>query len=321
MTDGYKKGRWNPTDWDSFSTATKAKRADEIFTSRGIKDPLDPSKLSFREARDSTISPNSTPIIIALDVTGSMGIIPEYMIKEGLGTLVEEIIKRKPVSDPQIMFMGVGDANCDRSPLQVTQFETDILAAKQLKDIWIEHGGGGNGFESYDLPWYFAAMKTRTDCVEKGRRKGLLFTIGDEEAPPGLRADQLKKFLGDDVPQDMSSRDILAKVEQMYDVFHVVVEQGNHCEYARDQVFTSWNKLLGQGRVIPLADYKKLSEVLVSAIEVHEGRNGPAVAASWGSTSTALVVGRAVKDILPASRSRPPAVRAPGQGGVTRLAS
>ena len=103
--------RWNPTDWDSFSTTAKTKRADEIFTARSIQAPMDPSKVSVREARDSVANPNSTPIIIALDVTGSMGIIPEYMIKEGLGTLVEEIIKRKPVSDPQIMFMGVGDAN------------------------------------------------------------------------------------------------------------------------------------------------------------------------------------------------------------------
>lgn len=314
-------GRWDPADWDSFSTTTKSKRADEIFTAYGINAKLDPKSIAFREARDSDSNPNSTPIIIALDVTGSMGVIPEYMIKEGLGTLVEEILKRKPVSDPQIMFMGVGDANCDRAPLQVAQFEPDIRAAEQLKDIWIEHGGGGNHFESYDLPWYFAAMKTRLDCVEKGRRKGLLFTIGDEEAPPGLRAAQLKKYLGDDVPQDMSSKDILAKVEQMYDVFHVVVEQGSHCRHSRGAVFESWNELLGQGRVIPLADYTKLSEVLVSAIEVHEGRNAPTVAASWGSKSTSLVVSKAVKDIVPANRSRLPGAAKPAAGGVTRLAS
>ena len=312
-------GRWNPTDWDTFSSTTKTKRADEIFTSHSIKADLDPVKLEFREARDSDKNPNSVPIIIALDVTGSMGIIPEYMIKEGLGTLVGEILKRKPVTDPQIMFMGVGDAYCDRSPLQVTQFEPDIRAADQLKNIWIEHGGGGNSFESYDLPWYFAAMKTRLDCVEKGRRKGLLFTIGDEEAPPGLRVDQIKRIVGDDVAQDLSSKDLLAKVEQMYDVFHVVVEQGNHCRACRSEVFNSWNDLLGQGRVIPLADYTKLSEVLVSAIEVHEGRLGADVAKSWGSASTSMVVSKAVKDIVPASRSQPPAVTR--KGGITRLAS
>jgi hypothetical protein len=314
-------GRFDPADWDSFSSTTKTMRADAIFTARTLKDPVDPKKMEFREARDSAANPNSTPIIVALDVTGSMGVIPEYMIKEGFGTLVDEIIKRAPVSDPQIMFMGVGDANCDRAPLQATQFEPDIKAAEQLKDIWIEHGGGGNNFESYDLPWYFAAMKTRLDCVEKGRRKGLLFTIGDEEAPPGLTVAQLKRYLGDDVPQDMSSKDILAKVEQMYDVFHVVVEQGSHCRTARSAVFNSWQELLGQGRVIPLADYTKLSEVLVSAIEVHEGRHAPTVAASWSSKGTSLVVAKAVKDIVATNRSKPPTTTKPTTGGVTRFAA
>jgi hypothetical protein len=314
-------GRYDPSDWDTMSSTTKTMRADDIFTARTLKDPVDPKKMEFREARDSAANPNSTPIIVALDVTGSMGIIPEYMIKEGFGTLVGEIIKRAPVSDPQIMFMGVGDAHArDRAPLQITQFEPDIKAAEQLSQIWIEHGGGGNRFESYDLPWYFAAMKTRLDCVEKGRRKGLLFTIGDEQAPPGLTVEQLKKYLGDDVPQDMSSKDLLAKVEQMYDVFHVVVEQGDHCQLHRSDVYRTWNELLGQGRVIPLADYTKLSEVLVSAIEVHEGRSAPTVASSWGSRGTSLVVAKAVKDIVPANRNRPPSVDKPSTGGVTRLA-
>jgi len=307
--------RWDPNDWDRFKTTTKGKTVDEVFTSRKLKSNLDPSEIAFREARDSDKNPNSTPIIVALDVTGSMGMIPDHMIREGLGTLVDEILKRKPVSDPQIMFMGVGDANYDRAPLQVTQFEPDIKAAEQLKDIFIERGGGGNQYESYNLPWYFAAMKTKTDCVEKGRRKGLLFTIGDETAPPGLTRDQIKRVLGDDVPQDMSSRDLLAKVEQSYDVFHVVVEQGDYCTHNRAGVMNSWNKLLGQGRVIPLADYTKLSEVIVSAIEVHEGRDAPEVAKSWGG-STSMVVANAVGGIVPKGHGKAPANGNKGKGVV-----
>ena len=307
--------RWDPSDWDTHKTTTKGKTVDEIFTSRSAAPEMEPDKITVREARDSALNPNSTPIIVALDVTGSMDQIPHYMIREGLGTLVDEILKRKPVSDPQIMFMGVGDANCDRSPLQVTQFEPDIKAAEQLKNIWIEHGGGGNNFESYNLPWYFAAMKTQLDCVEKGRRKGLLFTIGDEEAPPNLTAAQIRRFVGDTVQTDLSSKDILAMVEKSYDVFHIVVEQGDYCSSRRDRVFSSWNQMLGQGRVIPLADYTKLSEVLVSAIEVHEGRNAPDVAKSWDG-STALVVANAVKDMKGKSVSRTSA-----PGGIMRFAS
>ncbi len=59
-----------------------------------------------------------------------------------------------------MMVMGIGDAWCDRVPLPVTPFETDIRIARQLEQIFLEHGGGGNNFESYNLPWYFAAKRT-----------------------------------------------------------------------------------------------------------------------------------------------------------------
>ena len=88
------------------------------------------------------------------------------------------------------MAMAIGDAECDRAPLQVTQFEADIRLADQLRELWIEGGGGGNRGESYHLPWAFAAMRTSTDCFERRGRKGYLFTIGDEPILPGISAPQ-----------------------------------------------------------------------------------------------------------------------------------
>src|SRR5690606_25429877 len=117
--------------------------------------------------------------------TGSMGEIAGILAREGLGTLVESILDRKPVSDPHIMVMGVGDSSCDHAPLQASQFEPDIRVAEQLKNIYLEGGGGGNRHESYTLPWYFAAEKTDIDCVKHGK-KGIIFTFGDEECPPEL---------------------------------------------------------------------------------------------------------------------------------------
>ena len=57
---------------------------------------------------------------------------------------------------------------CDSAPLQVGQFESsDELLDKWLTNIYFEAGGGGNGGESYALAWYFAALKTATDSMEK----------------------------------------------------------------------------------------------------------------------------------------------------------
>ena len=71
------------------------------------------------------------------DVTGSMGMIADALARKGLGTMVEEILARKPVSDPHIMCMGIGDVLYDRAPLQVTQFEADIRIAEQLEKLWL----------------------------------------------------------------------------------------------------------------------------------------------------------------------------------------
>lgn len=287
-------GSWSSKDWDSYSRSTVGKSADKIFTTKSAaKDSLSPLNVAVRESRDSVDNPNSTAIIVTLDVTGSMGMIAESIAREGLGVLFNEILDRKPVTDPHLMFMANGDAYCDNYPLQVSQFEADNRIIEQLTDIFLEGRGGGNNFESYDLPWYFAAQHTSIDCFEKRGKKGYLFTVGDEPAPPGLTAAQIKRFIGDDVSQDITSKELFAMASKMYHIFHVVIEQGNGCRYSKDGVIKTWNDLIGAQHVLPLEDYTKLSEVIVSAIQVVEGSSAASVAATW-SGSTSVVVAKAV---------------------------
>ena len=68
-----------------------------------------------------------------------------------------------------------------------------------------------------------------------------------------------------------------------------------------------WTELLGQ-RVIGLSDHTKLAEVIVSAIEVNEGRDRDRVVKSW-SKQTALVVQRAVGALGPARSGNTGVVR------------
>ena len=48
------------------------KSAGQIFTKRSIDNAMSPMRVAIREARDSEDHPQSVPIILALDVTGSM---------------------------------------------------------------------------------------------------------------------------------------------------------------------------------------------------------------------------------------------------------
>jgi len=302
--------RWNPRDWDSYARTTRGRSRGDLFRSRGMNRDLDPKRIEMRESRDSDHNPLSTPIIVGVDVTGSMGMLAETLVKRGLKPLFEEILDRKPVTDPHVMAMAVGDAWCDQAPLQATQFEADISVARQIQDLWIEGGGGGNSYESYNLPWYFAATKTASDAWEKRRKKGYLFTVGDEPCPPVLEAKHIRSVFGEGMQYDMPTEDVLAMVERTYEVFHVVVEEGSYARSRLDQVMDSWVPVLGQ-RVLRLSDHERLSEVIVSAIEVTEGANVRDVAASW-SRETGDVVAKAIA---------PLGFRAPriGSDGVVRL--
>src|SRR5262249_22701030 len=105
--------RWDPSAWSAYASTAAATPRAARFKSRGLVRELDPMGVSVRESRDSTVNPLSTAIIVGLDVTGSMGRIADAMSKDGLGTLFTEILDRPPVSDPHLMFMGIGDVMCD----------------------------------------------------------------------------------------------------------------------------------------------------------------------------------------------------------------
>jgi hypothetical protein len=251
---------------------------------------FDPKSIKLRESRDSTDNPASTAIVIGLDVTGSMGNVLNVMAKNGLNTIVKAIYDRKPVSNPHVMCMAVGDIECDSAPLQVTQFEADIRIAKQLENLYLEQGGGANSYESYTLPWLFAAQKTSIDCFEKRKKKGYLFTVGDEDIPPVLRKQDLQRHLGGQ-QKDYTAEELYAMVREKYHVFHILVEEGSNYN---KKLMSSWSKVLGQ-RAIRLSNHKLFPEVLVSAIQVSEGSSISEVAESWKNGATARVVNTAME--------------------------
>jgi hypothetical protein len=134
-------GSWSSSTYKAFADSYTKKSREEIFHQRSLHEEMDltKSKTHIRESRDSEEHPESLPVFIALDETGSMGSIPDKMIRDYLPKLMDSIIDSIGVKHPQILFMGVGDHECDYCPCQVGQFESSTVAINQclsLKSIW-----------------------------------------------------------------------------------------------------------------------------------------------------------------------------------------
>ncbi len=310
------KSTFDSNAYRSYTHEVADKPRAEVFKSREIHKDLNPKGVKVRESRDSPLHPKSTPLIVGLDVTGSMGNLAEAIVKGGLGTLFTGVLDRKPVSDPHIMFMGIGDAwygrssghgvrEHDEAPLQVSQFEADNRIVDQLTNLWLEGGGGNNSHESYDLPWYFAARHTVHDAMIKRGKRGYLFTVGDEEPPQMLRREDLERVLGYGPETDMPAKLSLEEARRKYNVFHVIIEEGNHAQLVgKETVQRAWKELLGQ-HVISLSNHQLLAETIVAAIQVAEGADHEAAASGWGGSAHRDIIGNAVSSLprgVPAPR-------------------
>lgn len=293
-------GTFDPAAYRSSSFAQTAQTSaapQQAFKARGMHPTLNPMGVKIRESRDSATNPNSTPIIVGLDETGSMGNLAGAIAKEGLETLFTSILDKKPISDPHIMFMGLGDALADVAPLQVSQFEADIRIVEQLSNLFLEGNGGGNGGESYHLAHYFAAFHTEHDSYQKRGKRGYLFTVGDEPCHGTLYRASVKEFTGAVVETDFTTKQLIELAQRYYDVYHIVI-----AEKASSYVLAGWRDLLGE-KAIELKDHRALAETIVSAIQIAEGLDAQSATQGWGARAN--VVHNAVKSLQSGNKPKP----------------
>lgn len=264
-------GHWSSADYDNYRASYASRSRDDIFRqnqSARVSPAMDPNGLGYRESRDSAEHPNSLAISIFLDVTGSMGKIPEILIRHKLGDLMDTLIDHQ-VEDPQIMFSAVGDHYSDRVPLQVGQFESSTAAINGgLANIFLEGGGGGQNMESYLLAWLVAGHHTAIDCWEKRRTKGFLFTIGDEKNWDSLDAGRLTSLMGYNQARTLYAGELLTAAQSMYHVFHIHINETGYRD--NPEVIQYWRHLLGE-RLLILDDHRSLAELIATTVALVQG--------------------------------------------------
>ena len=242
-------GAWTTENFVSYShrtckavnrdgTLLSSYKAQDLFKSRHIQPELNPYKV-IRQCCDTDEHPNTIPVILALDVTGSMGSAAAEVAKK-LNEVMTNLYDK--VSDVEFLIMGIGDLAYDDAPIQASQFESDVRIAEQLDKIYFEGGGGGNGYESYTAAWYFGLYHTKLDCWKRGK-KGIIITMGDEPLNPYLPHRDLTIATGDTLESDVDTGNLYDEVIEKFDVYHLGVAEKGNCYYRyRDRVVESFKK-------------------------------------------------------------------------------
>lgn len=250
----------------SYSTATNRTKSYATMDSMQIfsrsMDPQMKIKDKIRECCETEEHPNTLPIIIGLDVTGSMGRIPAHLIKSDFPEIMKKILD-EGIEHPEVCFVAFGDHKTDYAPLQVGQFEaSDELMEKWLKMIWLEGHGGGNGGESASLVHHFAAFHTNCDAIKKRGQKGILITISDEPTHPDYARTKLNEIFGG-IECDLTAGEMLDKAKEHWDVYHInFLDSRGSC----NDVPRCWKELLGDHYIEVPADDTNVSVMIADIV-------------------------------------------------------
>lgn len=233
----------------------------DFYTQTKIHKDLKPYKV-VRECCDSDEHPNTIPVIIGLDVTGSMG---RACVKtaQSLNTIITSLYDK--FNDIEFMIMGIGDLAYDSAPIQASQFESDVRIAEHLDKVYMEHGGGGNGFESYTAAWYFGLHHTKLDCWKRGK-KGIIITMGDEPLNPYLPKYPLEKITGDNLEADVETKDLYELTKEKFDIYHIAIDDFDDCyQVYKSRVDKTFKDVLKENYKISTLD--ELPSTIVKCIE------------------------------------------------------
>ncbi|MFC1697381.1 hypothetical protein ACFL1H_03545 [Nanoarchaeota archaeon] len=197
---------------------------------------------------------SKAPVVIACDVTGSMGDWPAtifsklpYLDLEG---------KEYLGKDMEISFAAVGDAYSDRYPLQVRKFCSGKNLEKRLEELVIEGNGGSPFNESYDL----AALYYTKNCDMPNAIKPIFIFIGDEGLYDFIDKKQAKDWCYTTFKDKLSTEDVMKDLMTKYSVYLIRKPynqgSGNQRSPVDETIYNQWESMLGGDHIsiLPAAD-------------------------------------------------------------------
>jgi hypothetical protein len=252
-------GDYNPGPWSGYDFKS-ARAAYDVHVGRSYVDAVATGK-KRKDLVAKTLSTDSdAPLVIACDVTGSMGEWPAtifsklpYLDLEGKEYLGKGM---------EISFAAVGDAYSDQYPLQTRPFVTGKGLEKQLKELIIEGNGGGQTSESYDIcALYYARNVKMPNAVNP-----IFIFIGDEGLYDFVDKEQARDWVGTSIEGRLSSKQALEELKKKYAVYLIRkpygTSSGDNTSGDNKRIHAQWESYLGADHIAILPEAGRVVDVI-----------------------------------------------------------
>jgi len=249
--------------------------SEENLRRRIIAPELDPARIRTKpfgklESRDNADHPESNPVFVMFDVTGSnktRAIEAQKKLPDLMNILTGTDTRPGYLRDPQILIAANDDFHVEgKMAFQVSDYESDNRIDEMIRKILLVGNGGGNNGESYDLGMYCAARKTILDSMEKRNKKGYFFMYADEPLFPVCSRRHIQEIFGDNLEAHIPIADLITELKQLYNVY-VMWPVGGY-----DEAYQQFVALFGENSVLTLQHPNMICQLIGSVIGFNEGR-------------------------------------------------
>jgi hypothetical protein len=198
------------------------------------------------DAKKHITTTSRNPLIVAVDVTGSMANWP-FEIFDRLPLLYNTLSQYR--EDLEICFAAIGDAAVDDWPLQVTTFASGYDLEQLLGSLYGE-GGGGDGPESYGL---FAHWVNTHVEIPDADDKPFLILFGDAPMHEKVPRQQISYYCGDRVAGDIDAIGAWNEVCASWNMWFLRRPTGR----PGDKVDQQWARAITEQKIFHIKDEQR----------------------------------------------------------------
>jgi len=207
------------------------------------------------DAKKHISTTSTNPLIIAVDVTGSMSNWPAEIF-DRLPLLFNTLSQYR--EDLEICFAAIGDARYDDWPLQVTTFASGYDLEQQLGSLYGE-GGGGDGPEGYGL---FAHWVNTHVEVPNADDTPFLIVFGDAPMHPEVPKGEISHYLGDKLNHDVDAIKAWQKLCDNWNTWFLRRPTGRQ----GDAVDKQWAKAVTEQKIFKIKDEQRAVDYAMGLI-------------------------------------------------------